>query len=88
MILRNGSRPGAIRSMTLAEFKAGISSEHSNSQVSVKDHKTKYKGPAVLAFTNLEYDECAIYISRLRNRLPGIDESSSSPVFFSWYGKK
>ena len=88
LILRNGSRPGAIRNMTLAEFKAGISSEHGNWQVSVKDHKTKYKGPAVLTFTNLEYDECAVYISRLRNGLPGIDESSSSPVFVSWYGKK
>lgn len=27
-------------------------------------------------------------LGRLRNRLPGIDESSSSPVFVSWYGKK
>ena len=86
LILRNGSRPGAIRNMTLAEFKAGISSEHGNWQVSVKDHKTKYKGPAVLTFTNLEYDECTIYISRICNRLPGINELS--PVFVSWYGKK
>ena len=82
-ILRNGSRPVAIRNMTLGEFKAGISSENGNWQVRVKDHKTKYKGPAVLTFTKPEYDECTIYINRIRNRLPGINESSSSPVFVS-----
>ena len=80
-ILQNGG--SAIRNMTLGEFKAGISSEHGNWQVSVKDHKTKYKGPAVLTFTSPEYDEYTIYIIRIRKRLPGIDESSSSPVFVS-----
>ena len=30
LILRNGSRPGAIRNMTSREFKAGIASEHGN----------------------------------------------------------
>ena len=41
-----------------------------------------------LTFTNIEYDECTIYISRIRNRLPGIHESCFLPVFVSWYGKK
>ena len=54
----------------------------------LKDHKTKYKVPAALTFTNIEYDECTIYISRIRNRLPGIHESCFLPVFVSWYGKK
>ena len=80
--------PGAITNLTLAEFKAGISRKHGNWQVTVKDHKMKYKGPAALTFTNIKHDECTIYISRIRNRLPGIHESCFLPVFVSWYGEK
>ena len=88
LILRNGTRPGTVRNMTLREFQADIKSIHGNWQVSVKDHKTKYKGPAVLTFSNFEYEECSIYIARIRNRLAGIDYSSTAPVFVSWNGRK
>lgn len=88
LILRNGARPGAVRNMTFGEFQAGIKSIQGNWQVSVKDHKTKYKGPAVLTFSNFEYEECSIYIARIRNRLAGIDYSTTAPVFVSWNGRK
>ena len=88
LILRNGTRPGAMGNMTLGEFQAGIKSIQGNWQVSLKDHKTKYKGPAVLTFSNFEYEECSIYIARIRNRLAGIDYSTTAPVFVSWNGRK
>lgn len=88
LILRNGARPGAVRNMTFGEFQTGIKSIQGNWQGSVKDHKTRYKGPAVPTFSNFEYEECSIYIARIRNRLAGIDYSTTAPVFVSWNGRK
>jgi len=88
LILKNATRPGALRNMTLKEFKQAIETSYGSYQVSVKDHKTKYNGPALIMFSSHEFNECSVYISFIRNRLPGIDMSDDAPVFVSWSGRK
>ena len=66
-------------------IQAGIKSIH---RIGRLVPKTKYKGPAVLTFSNFEYEECSIYIARVRNSLAGIDYSTTAPVCVSWNGRK
>lgn len=65
-----------------------IKTSYGSYQVSVKDRNTKYNGPALIMFSSHGFYECSVYISFIRNRLPGIDMSDDAPVFVSWSRRK
>ena len=89
IILSNASRPGAIRNMTLKEFGTAKRSENGVYLVGVLDHKTAAtSGPAMIAFTNLLYEECKQFVQYMRNKLPGVGMDKSDPIFVSWTGRK
>ena len=86
LILSNATRPGALQNMTLHEFKSAASEDNVH-LVSVMNHKTaSTSGPAVLAFSSELYDECNVYIQKIRNSLQGVGTDVSDPVFISWNG--
>ena len=86
LILSNATRPGALRNMTLKEFKNATISNEGVHMVSVKEDKTSStSGHRVICFSQNFYKECLHYVE-MRNLLPGIGVSLSDPVFVSWEG--
>ncbi|XP_065653246.1 uncharacterized protein LOC136080475 isoform X1 [Hydra vulgaris] len=86
ILFNNASRPGATANMTIGEFRRALYNA-SGYTVSVKKHKTSYKGPANIAMTVELYNEVAVYIEFLRNKLVGISQpTDTEPVFLSFSG--
>ncbi|XP_065640288.1 uncharacterized protein LOC124815663 [Hydra vulgaris] len=86
ILFNNASRPGAIANMTIGEFRRALHNA-SGYTISVKKHKTSYKGPANIAMTVELYNEVAVYIQFLRNKLEGISHpTDKEPVFLSFSG--
>ena len=86
-LMDNGSRPGAMVNMTIEEFEKA-DEQDDGFVVSVKKHKTSYKGPAHIGFNKELYNEASSYIRVIRSRLPGTSIEKCSPVFVSWSGIK
>nr|XP_047134363.1 uncharacterized protein LOC124812189 [Hydra vulgaris] len=85
IVFDNASRPGAICNMTLNEFSVAFENTD-GFVVSVKKHKTSYKGPAHIALSKTLYLHVQKYITFLRNTLDGVSTSQDSYVFVSWHG--
>ena len=84
-ILDNASRPGAISNMTLHEFSRAKRQNHGY-VVSVKRHKTGYKGPANIACSKKVFTQLTNYLNDFRNKLEGISLAPNEKVFVSWNG--
>ena len=87
VLLNNASRPGALANMTLEELYRADEQED-GFVVSVKEHKTKYKGPAHVAFTKPLYKRTMDYVKYIRNIIPHLKSTSKGPVFVGWRGLK
>ena len=85
LILDNASRPGAISNMTLYEFSCAKRQNHGY-VVSVKRHKTGYKGPANIACSKKVFTQLTNYLNGFRNKLEGISLAPNEKVFVSWNG--
>lgn len=83
LILPNATRPGALRNMTLKEFKNATIWNEGVHMVSVKENKTSSTSEhRVICFSKNLYKEYLHYVE-IRNLLPGIGVSLSDPVFVS-----
>ena len=88
IILDNASRSGAISNMTMEEMEAKRKTDDGY-LIAVKKHKTGYKGPALLSIRFSLFTQLQLYVSHLRNALPGLPETGPKhPVFVSWAGNK
>ena len=85
LILDNASRPGAIGNMTLHEFSRAKRQNHGY-VVSVKRHKTGYKGPANIACSKKVFTQLTNYLNGFRSKLEGIGLAPNEKVFVSWNG--
>ncbi|XP_057311268.1 uncharacterized protein LOC130649081 [Hydractinia symbiolongicarpus] len=57
--------------------------------VYVMKHKTaSTSGPVVLAFSTSLYNDCRVYIDKIRNKIPGVGVEPSDLVFISWSGRQ
>ena len=85
LLFDNATRPGALSNMTLEEFR---DAEHQKDGVvvSVKKHKTDYKGPAFVSFGHSLYRYTNDYVENVRNKLPGIGTKNKDAVFVSFSG--
>ena len=80
LIFDNASRPGAIKNMTLGEYRRAT--ERDNCYViSVVKHKTVHKGPANIAGTRSLCREIGTYVKYLRNKKEGISANQDDTVF-------
>ena len=80
VIFDNASRPGAIKNMTLGEYRRAT--ERDNCYViSVVKHKTVHKGPANIAGTRSLCREIGTYVKYLRNKKEGISANQDDTVF-------
>ena len=85
LIFDNASRPGAISNMTLEEFERAIFREN-RYVISVKNHKTGYKGPAHIVCTAALFRELAVFKRNFRDKLEGITTRPKDTMFVSWTG--
>lgn len=83
LILDNGSRPGALRNMTLEEFSRATK-QKDGYVVAVMKHKNDYMGPAFTSFTPELYSFTERYLQFVRNAIPGVSTDLKSPVFVGW----
>ena len=87
LLLNNASRPGALANMTLGEFYKD-DEQADGFVVSVKEHKTKYKGPANVAFTKNLYNQTKNYVRFMRNATDQLKSTTEGHVFVTWKGMK
>lgn len=88
LTLSNATRPGALQNMTLGEFHHA-KLEDNVCMVYVMKHKTaSTSGPVVLAFSTSLYNDCRVYIDKIRNKIPGVGVEPSDLVFISWSGRQ
>ena len=85
LIFDNASRPSAISNMTLQEFERAIFRENGY-VISVKKHKTGYKGPAHIVCTAALFRELAVFKRNFRDKLEGITTRTKDTMFVSWTG--
>ena len=83
-LFNNASRPGATANMTIGEFRQALYKDSSYT-ISVKKHKTGYKGPANIVMTVELYNEVSKYIEFLRNKLEGISNPTNKETVFLYY---
>ena len=85
LIFDNASRPGALSNMTLKEFERAIFRNNGH-VISVKKHKTGYKGPAHIACNKGLFKELIIFKNYFRNKLDDISIEPEDTFFVSWNG--
>ncbi|XP_065648964.1 uncharacterized protein LOC136078070 isoform X1 [Hydra vulgaris] len=83
-ILNNATRPGASANMTIGEFRRALYKENCYT-ISIKKHKTSYKGPANIVLTFELYNELNTYIEFFRNKLNGISLPTGTAIVFLSY---
>ena len=83
----NANRAGALANMNLKEFQNSV--KHENELVIlVRKHKTgATHGPARIVLSPKLQSWIAIFVKKVRCKLPGVADGHSERVFLSWNGE-
>ena len=82
IILENASRAGFISNMTMEEFYKSVAQQDGLYILTVKNHKTAARSePAMLSLTDILIRHLQQFVEKIKNRLPGIRSTGTTPVF-------